>query len=67
MSQHTPGPYWTAKTLLVGEPDTNGRQVYGMGGSRLIASFNSEMREWTEEDEANLRLFLDALKAASKR
>jgi hypothetical protein len=58
--------YGVAQTLLGGETDVNRRIIVdSWNGFEDVVTFNQEMRPWTKEDDATLRLVLEALEATN--
>jgi len=60
------GEYYTTKTLLDADPDTNRRLIYCWPEGEPVCVFNSRMRPWTHADEMRLRVVLDALNKTRK-
>jgi hypothetical protein len=57
--------YYTMKTLLGGDPDVNRRVVYD-DQHRQVCVFNQDMRPWTEQNQRELDICVQALINASQ-
>jgi hypothetical protein len=59
--------YYTMKTLLGGDPDTNRRSIHRLGridnqfDGHEVCVFNQDMQPWTEQNQRELDICVQAL------